>query len=58
MSPNITRFDVLVVPKYMVNLLYVHKLANDSKNFIGFDEYNCYIQDLLRKEIMGKTLGD
>ncbi|GJV92569.1 ribonuclease H-like domain-containing protein [Tanacetum coccineum] len=31
---------------YTVSLLSVHKLSKDSKLFVGFDESNCYIQDL------------
>ena len=49
-SLNITLFDVLVMPEYMVNLLFVHKLARDNKKFIGFDEHNCYIQDYFKIE--------
>nr|GEV79176.1 hypothetical protein [Tanacetum cinerariifolium] len=44
---------IISASKYTVNLLSVHKLARDSKLFIGFDEYNCYIQDLHLKKIMG-----
>ncbi|GJY38415.1 ribonuclease H-like domain-containing protein [Tanacetum coccineum] len=39
--------------EYTVNLLSVHKLARDSKLFIGFDEFKCYIQDLHRKKTLG-----
>ncbi|GJT95000.1 retrovirus-related pol polyprotein from transposon TNT 1-94 [Tanacetum coccineum] len=39
--------------EYTVNLLSVHKLARDSKLFIGFDEYKCYIQDLHLKKTLG-----
>ncbi|GKE27001.1 hypothetical protein Tco_1442385 [Tanacetum coccineum] len=45
--------NMTVVPEYTVNLLFVHKLAKDSKLFVGFDEHKCYIQDLKKKEIMG-----
>ncbi|GJW77272.1 retrovirus-related pol polyprotein from transposon TNT 1-94 [Tanacetum coccineum] len=34
----VTLFNVLVVPEYTVNLLSVHRLAKDSKFFVGFDE--------------------
>ncbi|GJV10198.1 putative transcription factor interactor and regulator CCHC(Zn) family protein [Tanacetum coccineum] len=46
--------------EYTVNLLSVHKLARDSKLFIGFDEYNCYIQDLNLKKTtrIGSQQGD
>ncbi|GJY03526.1 putative RNA-directed DNA polymerase [Tanacetum coccineum] len=52
LSDKITLYDVLYVPEYTVNLLSVHKLARDSKLFIGFDEYKCYIQDLHLKKTM------
>nr|GEZ76256.1 ribonuclease H-like domain-containing protein [Tanacetum cinerariifolium] len=53
LSDKIILSDVLYVPEYTVNLLSVHKLARDSKLFIGFDEHKCYIQDLQ----LQKTLG-
>lgn len=53
LSRNVTLFDVLVVPEYCVNLLSVHKLARDSKCFVGFDEFKCYIQDFSQKRIQG-----
>ncbi|GKC90236.1 ribonuclease H-like domain-containing protein [Tanacetum coccineum] len=43
---EVTLYDVLVVPEYIVSLLSVHKLSRDNKLFVGFDESNCYIQDL------------
>lgn len=53
LSNNITLFDVLVVPDFNVNLLSVHKLARDNKLVVGFDEYQCYVQDSLRKNVVG-----
>ncbi|GJR14006.1 putative RNA-directed DNA polymerase [Tanacetum coccineum] len=53
LSEKITLYDVLYVPEYTVNLLSVHKLARDSKLFIGFDEFKCYIQDLHLKKTLG-----
>ncbi|GKB90804.1 ribonuclease H-like domain-containing protein, partial [Tanacetum coccineum] len=53
LSKNVVLYDVLVVPRYCVSLLFVNKLIKDSKVFVGFDEDKCYIQDL-KKEI---TLG-
>ncbi|GJT38378.1 putative RNA-directed DNA polymerase [Tanacetum coccineum] len=50
---NITLYDVLVVPEYTVSLLSVHKLARDSKLFVGFDEHNCYFQDLKGNKTVG-----
>ncbi|GJY19879.1 hypothetical protein Tco_0392445 [Tanacetum coccineum] len=52
----VTLFNVLVVPEYIMNLLYVHRLANDNNFFVGFDENKCYIQDLTRDMIVG--IGD
>ncbi|GKC29946.1 ribonuclease H-like domain-containing protein [Tanacetum coccineum] len=53
LSEKITLYDVLYVPEYTVNLLSVHKLARDSKLFIGFNEFKCYIQDLHLKKTLG-----
>lgn len=53
LTDKITLVDVLVVPEFHVNLLSVHKLAGDSKCFVVFDTFNCYIKDLLLKENMG-----
>ncbi|GKB73763.1 hypothetical protein Tco_0935175 [Tanacetum coccineum] len=55
LSDTITLYDVLYVPKYSMNLLSVHKLARDSKVFIGFDESECYIQDLHMKKTLGTS---
>ncbi|GKA81305.1 ribonuclease H-like domain-containing protein [Tanacetum coccineum] len=44
---DIIMYDVLVVPQCTISLLFVHKLSGDSKFFVGFDESNCYIQDLM-----------
>lgn len=54
LNNNVTLFDVLVVPDFHVNLLSVHKIARDSKIFVGFDEYKCYLlQGSLPKRIVG-----
>ncbi|GJT73862.1 ribonuclease H-like domain-containing protein [Tanacetum coccineum] len=50
---EVTLYDVLVVPEYTVSLLSVHKLSRDSKLFVGFDESNCYIQDLKANRTVG-----
>ncbi|XP_071700465.1 uncharacterized protein [Rutidosis leptorrhynchoides] len=57
LTSNVTLFDVLVIPEYIVSLLSVSKLARDSKRLIGFDEYKCYVQDLPQGRVMGRTLG-
>nr|GEY39710.1 ribonuclease H-like domain-containing protein [Tanacetum cinerariifolium] len=50
---DITLYDVLVVPEYTFSLLFVHKLSRDGKLFVGFDESNCYIQDLKSNMTVG-----
>ncbi|GJZ81692.1 ribonuclease H-like domain-containing protein, partial [Tanacetum coccineum] len=50
---DITLYDVLVVPKYTVSLLSIHKLSRDSKFFVGFDEGNYYIQYLKANRTVG-----
>ncbi|GJU74442.1 ribonuclease H-like domain-containing protein [Tanacetum coccineum] len=44
LNDHITLCDVLLVPEYYVNLIFVYKLARDSKFFIGFDENSFLIQ--------------
>ncbi|GJY37099.1 putative RNA-directed DNA polymerase [Tanacetum coccineum] len=48
-------YDVLVIPKYCVTLIFVHKLAKDNKIFVAFDESRCYFlnQDLNLKNVLG-----
>ncbi|GJU43528.1 ribonuclease H-like domain-containing protein, partial [Tanacetum coccineum] len=41
------------IPEYCVSLLSVNKLVRDSKLHVGFDEYDCIIQDLKRENILG-----
>ncbi|GJR33127.1 putative ribonuclease H-like domain-containing protein [Tanacetum coccineum] len=50
----LTLYDVLVVPEYSVTLIYVHKVARDSKFIVGFDESKCFLmsQDLMDVKIM------
>nr|GEX43543.1 ribonuclease H-like domain-containing protein [Tanacetum cinerariifolium] len=50
----LTLYDVLVVPKYSVNLVSVHKVARDSKFIVGFDESKYFLmsQDLMDVKIM------
>lgn len=48
-SNSVTLFDVLVVPKFNVNLLSVHKVVKDNKIRVCFDEPECYFQDLQKK---------
>ncbi|GKC41567.1 ribonuclease H-like domain-containing protein [Tanacetum coccineum] len=58
LSDIIILYDVLYVPEYSVNLLSVHKLARDSKLFIGFDEHKCYIQDLQAQKTLGLVVKE
>ncbi|GJU11010.1 ribonuclease H-like domain-containing protein [Tanacetum coccineum] len=53
LTSNIVLFDVLVIPEYCVSILSVNKLVRDSKLHVGFDEYDCIIQDLKRENILG-----
>nr|GEZ63517.1 ribonuclease H-like domain-containing protein [Tanacetum cinerariifolium] len=55
LTDNVVLFDVIVIPEYTVNLLYVNKIIKDSKYFVGFDESKCYIQDLKLKKIVGTS---
>ena len=52
-TPNITLFDVLVVPEFDVNLLSVYRLVRDSKLSVRFDEDVCSIQDSVLKNNVG-----
>ncbi|GJZ12533.1 hypothetical protein Tco_0547763 [Tanacetum coccineum] len=55
LTDYLTLFDVLVVPEYCVNLMFMHKVARDSKLVIAFDEFKCYIlnQDLRAGRFLG-----
>ncbi|GJS68898.1 ribonuclease H-like domain-containing protein [Tanacetum coccineum] len=46
LNDNGVSTDNANMAEYTVSLLSVHKLSRDSKLFVGFDESNCYIQDL------------
>ncbi|GJW14331.1 hypothetical protein Tco_0018464 [Tanacetum coccineum] len=53
LNDYVTLFNILVIPEYTMNLLFVHRLAKYSKFFVGSDENKCYIQDLKRNMIVG-----
>nr|GEZ85079.1 ribonuclease H-like domain-containing protein [Tanacetum cinerariifolium] len=65
LNDNITLYDVLVVPRYTVSLLSVHKLSRDNKMFTGFNENNacktvsncsissCFVSRTLRHQRLG-----
>ncbi|GJT62024.1 ribonuclease H-like domain-containing protein [Tanacetum coccineum] len=50
----LTLYDVLVVPEYSVTLVFVHKMARESKFIVGFDKSKCFLmsQDLMDVKIM------
>nr|GEW21387.1 ribonuclease H-like domain-containing protein [Tanacetum cinerariifolium] len=58
----LTLYDVLVVPKYSVTLVSVHKVARDSKFIVRFDESKCFLmsRDLMDAKIIeiGRQVND
>ncbi|GKA02215.1 ribonuclease H-like domain-containing protein, partial [Tanacetum coccineum] len=54
LSNGLTLYGVLVIPKYCVTLISVHKLAKENKVVVAFDENKCYFlnQDLSLRSIM------
>ncbi|GKD68802.1 ribonuclease H-like domain-containing protein [Tanacetum coccineum] len=53
LSDKITLRDVLVVPRYKVSLISIHKLAKDDKFVVSFTESKCLAQDSLLKSLVG-----
>ncbi|GJX29327.1 putative RNA-directed DNA polymerase, partial [Tanacetum coccineum] len=53
LTNNVVLFDVLVIPEYTVSLLSVNKMIKDSKLHVGFNEYDCVIQDLKKEIVLG-----
>ncbi|GJX52152.1 putative RNA-directed DNA polymerase [Tanacetum coccineum] len=53
LTNNVVLFDVLVIPEYTVSLLSVNKMIKDSKLHVGFNEYDCVIQDLKKETVLG-----
>ncbi|GJT51217.1 putative RNA-directed DNA polymerase [Tanacetum coccineum] len=53
LTNNVVLFDVLVIPEYTVSLLSVNKMIKDSKLHVGFNEYDCVIQDLKKAIVLG-----
>ncbi|GJX56709.1 ribonuclease H-like domain-containing protein [Tanacetum coccineum] len=55
LSNGLTLYDVMVIPKYCVTLISVHKLIKENKDIIAFDENRCYFlnQDLNLKNVLG-----
>lgn len=52
-SSLITLKDVLYIPKFTVNLIYVPKLILDEKLTIAFENNYCYFQDFHSKKMIG-----
>ncbi|GJY88576.1 ribonuclease H-like domain-containing protein [Tanacetum coccineum] len=54
LTEHLTLYDVLVVPKYCVSLMSVHKVAKDKKFLVAFDESHCYAlpQDLREMKLL------
>ncbi|GJS19359.1 hypothetical protein Tco_0447991 [Tanacetum coccineum] len=54
LSNGLTLYGVLVIPKYCVTFISVHKLAKENKVVVAFDENKCYFlnQDLSLRSIM------
>ncbi|GJQ93390.1 ribonuclease H-like domain-containing protein [Tanacetum coccineum] len=55
LSNGLTLYDVLIIPKYCVTLIYVHKLVKENRVIVSFDENRCYFfnQDLNLKNVLG-----
>nr|GEW29115.1 hypothetical protein [Tanacetum cinerariifolium] len=43
--------------EYTISLLSIHKIARDSKLFVGFDDKKCYIQDLIENKTILNSLS-
>ncbi|GJY37383.1 hypothetical protein Tco_0422761 [Tanacetum coccineum] len=52
LNNDVILLNFLVVPEYTVSLLSVHKLIEDSKLSVGFDETKYYIQDLSKGKVL------
>ncbi|GJT78921.1 ribonuclease H-like domain-containing protein [Tanacetum coccineum] len=55
LSNSLTLYDVMVIPKYCVTLISVHKLIKENKVIVAFDENRCYFlnQYLNLKNVLG-----
>ncbi|GJZ70166.1 ribonuclease H-like domain-containing protein [Tanacetum coccineum] len=45
LTESLTLYDVLVILRYYVSLMSVHKVARDSKLILALVEMNCYVVD-------------
>ncbi|GJX62987.1 ribonuclease H-like domain-containing protein [Tanacetum coccineum] len=55
LSNGLTLYDMMVIPEYYVTLIFVHKLVNENKVIVAFDENRCHFlnQDLNLKNVLG-----
>ncbi|GJT73239.1 ribonuclease H-like domain-containing protein [Tanacetum coccineum] len=55
LSNGLTLYNVIVIPKYCVTLISVHKLVKENKVIVAFDENRYYFlnQDLNLKNVLG-----
>ncbi|GJZ45908.1 hypothetical protein Tco_0593504 [Tanacetum coccineum] len=55
LNKTLTLYDVLVVLKYCVSLMFVHKVARDNNLIVAFDESKCFVlpQDLRDIKVLG-----
>nr|GFB24105.1 ribonuclease H-like domain-containing protein [Tanacetum cinerariifolium] len=55
LSNGLVLYDVLVLPKYRVTLISIHKLSKENKIIVAFDESRCYFlnQDFNLRNVLG-----
>ena len=60
LSPTVNLHDVLHIPSFRSNLLFVSKLLHDLYLQVNFSLFGCLIQDLMTREVIavGKLKGD
>nr|GEU32541.1 ribonuclease H-like domain-containing protein [Tanacetum cinerariifolium] len=56
LNKSLTLYDVLVVPKYCVSLMSIHKIARDSGLIVAFNENKCSVlpRDLREMTVLGR----
>nr|GEX57029.1 ribonuclease H-like domain-containing protein [Tanacetum cinerariifolium] len=55
LSNGLVLYDVLVLPKYPVTLISIHKLSKENKIIVAYDESRCYFlnQDFNLRNVLG-----
>jgi len=53
LTPNITLLNVLFLPNFSLNLIYVFKLCHHSNCIVFFFGSQCLIQDSMSKRMIG-----